>query len=422
MDRQELNVSRRGLLRLGLISAGVPALSRLFGRPAFAQDLGPGNKLVGKVGGRDEAALFPGLNLPGGGQTEIRLNQSIYTSDPDELEVAQRLKPFDPQSWYDEWTRVAQRNEEIAEGYAAQKLNVSANQFYLRAAGFYREAIGYQQDTDKTMLPGYNKSRELFDKAWKMVPPPFERVTVKVDGNMLDGYFRKPGGPAGTKFPAVIIYQGADSLMEPSIMGSGSYVSRGMAVLVVDLPGQGAAKRLKHLYMPPDTERLVKDLIDYLETRPDVDATRVGVRGVSLGSYSAPRAASGEKRVKAVTTTAGSFDVLADLFDYYPPIQQRVRWIVGAKDLADTRRKLKDYNLEGLAQKIECPMLIGYGPTDRIMDPQGAFKLYQAAVKSDRKMWADAGHPNHDEKSGGVQVMRLPTAQDWMARQLGAHA
>jgi len=33
------------------------------------------------------------------------------------------------------------------------------------------------------------------------------------------------------------------------------------------------------------------------------------MRGVGLGSYSAPRAASGEPRIKAVTTTAGSFDV-----------------------------------------------------------------------------------------------------------------
>lgn len=419
-SRSRLN--RRGLLKLGLLSASVPALARVATIPNFAQALGPGNRHVGEVGGRDEARLFPGENLPGGGQVEIRLNQSIHTDDPEEVEVAQRLRPFDPKSWYEEWLRVAQRNEEIAEGYAAEKLNVSAHEFYLRASRFYREAIGYQQDTDKTMLPGYKKMLELFDKAWKLQNPPFERVTVTVDGHKLPGYFRKPGGPAGTRFPTVIAYQGADSLAESTIMGMGSYVSRGMAALVVDLPGQGAAKRLQNLYMPPDTERLVSDLIDYLETRPDVDGTRIGLRGISMGGYSAPRAASGEKRVKAVVTSAGSFDVLRDLFDFYPPIQQRVRWIIGAKDLADARRKLKDYTMEGVAQKIGCPMLIGYGPTDRIMDPQGAFRLYQAAVNSDRKMWSDAGHPHHDEKSGGRQKLRLPTAQDWMARRLGAHA
>jgi len=419
---QHAGLSRRGLLRLGLCSAGLPALSRVLSVPAFAQELGPGNRHVGDVRGRDEDRLFPGRDLPGGGQTEIRLNQSIHTSDPDEIEVALRLRPFDPKSWYEEWMRVADRNEEIAEGYAAQKLNVSAHQFYLRASDFCRTAIVYQQDTDESMLPGYKRAKALFDRAWELQSPPFERVTVTVDGHKLAGYFRKPGGPPGTRFPTVVVYQGADSLAENTIMGSGSYVARGMACLVVDLPGQGAAKRLQQLYMPPDTERLVSDLINYLETRPDVDATRIGLRGVSMGGYSAPRAASGEKRIQAVWTSAGSHDVLRDLFEYYPPIQQRVRWIIGARDLEDARRKLKDYTVEGVAHKIECPMLIGYGPTDRIMDPQGAYRLYQAAVNSDRKMWSDAGHPHHDEKSGGPQPMRLPTAQDWAARRLGAHA
>ena len=206
-------------------------------------------------------------------------------------------------------------------------------------------------------------------------------------------------------------------------MGSGhGFVDRGMAYLVVDLPGQGAPKRLQQLYMPPDTERFVSPLVDYLETRSDIDADRIGLRGQSMGGYAAPRAASAEPRIKAVLTTAGSHDLLRDLFEFYPPIQDRVRWIIGARDLADARNKLRDYTVEHVAHQIECPMLIGYGPTDRIMDPEGAFRLYNAAVNSDRQMWADAGHPHHDEKSGGPQDLRLPTAEDWAARQLGAIA
>jgi dipeptidyl aminopeptidase/acylaminoacyl peptidase len=255
-----------------------------------------------------------------------------------------------------------------------------------------------------------------------MVPPPFERITVTVDGHELEGYFRRPGGPAGTRFPTVINYLGADSMAESTILGVGSYVSRGLAFLVVDLPGQGAAKRLKNLYMAPDTERYVSDLVDYLETRPDVDADRIGLRGQSMGGYSAPRAASGESRIKAVWMSAGSHDLLRDLFDYYPPIQERVRWIIGARDLADARSKLRDYTIEGFAHRIECPMLIGYGPSDRIMDPEGAYRLYQAAVNSERQMWAGGGHPHHPAKSGGPIEVELPTEQDWAAKRLGAIA
>lgn len=413
-------LTRRAMMKLGMVSASASALASVLRAPAVAQDLGPANAHVGDIGGRDSERLFTGEPVVGGGQMEIRLNQSIHTGDPHELEVARRMRPFDPLSWYVEWNRVAQINEEIAVGYEEQGLNVSAHRFYLRASRFHRLSIVYQEDTDETMMPGYMKFRNLFDKAWELQNPPFERVTINVDGNDLDGYFRKPNGPPGTRFPAVIAYQGADSLAENTLNGGGAYVARGMAFLVLDLPGQGAAKRQKHLYMPPDTERLVSPLIDYLQARGDVDPERIGLRGQSMGGYSAPRAASGDSRIKAVWMSAGSHDLLRDLFEYFPPIQDRVRWIIGAKDLADARRKLVDYTMEGVASKIECPMLIGYGPTDRIMDPQGAFRLYQAAVNSDRQMWSDAGHPHHDEKSGGPKSLRLPADQDWAARQLGA--
>ena len=416
----EFKFTRRSLMKWGGVSSGAPLVAAAFGSRAFAQDLGPGNLYVGDVAGRDAERLYTGHPIVGGGQMEIRLNQSIYTDDPHELEVAQRMRPFDPLSWYEEWNRVAQINEEIAQGYEEKGLNVSANRFYLRASRFHRLYIVYQEDTDDTMMAGYNKFREFFDKAYQMVPAPFERVTINVDGNQLGGYFRKPGGPEGTRFPTVIAYQGADSLAENTILGAGGYTSRGMAYLVVDLPGQGAPKRLQNLYMPPDTERLVSPLIDYLETRSDVDSDRIGLRGVSMGGYSAPRAASGDSRIKAVWTTAGSHDVLSDLFEFYTPIQDRVRWIIGADDLADARRKLKDYTVEHVAKNIECPMLIGYGRTDRIMDPEGAYRLYQAAVNSDRQMWSGAGHPHHEEKSGGPKALRLPTDQDWAAVQLGA--
>jgi dienelactone hydrolase len=345
--------------------------------------------------------------------------QSIYTSDQDELEVAFRLKPYDMESWIAEWSRVAERNEELAEGYASAGLKVTAHEHYRKAQDFYANATLYCAEHHPRQLPLYRKMREMFDKAWQMQRPPFERVQITVDGNVLDGYFRKPGGAVGRRFPVVIGFQGADSLAENTIMGgAGSFVSRGMAYLAIDLPGQGAAMRLKNLSLPPDTERLAKGLIDYLETRVDVDASRIGMQGISMGGWSAPRAASGEPRIRAVVMGSGSLDLGQDLFDYYPPIQERVRWIIGAKDLADARRKLRDYTTTGTVRNIRAAMIIGYGADDRIMDPQGAYRLYQAAVNSKRDMMAGLGHPHHAAKAGGPRDDRPSTLQDWMMREL----
>jgi esterase/lipase len=115
---------------------------------------------------------------------------------------------------------------------------------------------------------------------------------------------------------------------------------------------------------------------------------------------------------------SGSLDLGQDLFDYYPPIQERVRWIIGAKDLADARRKLRDYTTTGTVRNIRAAMIIGYGSDDRIMDPQGAYRLYQAAVNSKRDMMAGLGHPHHAAKAGGPRDDRPSTLQDWMMREL----
>src|SRR6202166_2229394 len=415
-----LNVSRRGLVKWGLAAAGIPLLPKAFGSSALAQDPSSEAGKKGAIGGRDEKELYTGKGLQGGGQLEIRLTQSIYTGDPDELEVSQRMKPFDLESWIVEWTRVAEKNEAEAEKLVSDGYKVTANEYYLRASRFYREACWPQPVDEPRMMASYKKMRETFDKAWKMTKPPFERVQINYEGKMLDGYFRKPNNPQGKKFPVIIPFQGADTMAEATIMNAGAYLSRGMAYLAVDFPGQGGAMRLHDLHLPPDTDRVVKALIDYLETRPDVDATRVGMQGISMGGYGVPRAASGEKRIKAAFMSSGSSHLKSDLFEYYPPIQERVRWIVGAKDLADARKKLSDYNMGGgRAEKIEVPMLIGYSKDDRIMDPSGALRLYEAAKNSKRDMVEGTGHVQA-ANAGGPRASRPVVFPDWAAKTLGA--
>jgi alpha-beta hydrolase superfamily lysophospholipase len=215
----------------------------------------------------------------------------------------------------------------------------------------------------------------------------------------------------------VIAFQGADTMAEATTLGGGAYTARGMAHLAIDFPGQGGALRLQDLHLPPDTDRVVKVMIDYLETRPDVDATKVGMQAISMGGYGVPRAASGEKRIKVAFMSSGSYNLQQDLFDYFPPIQERMRWIIGAKDLVDARKKMAEYTLEGFAKKIECAMLIGYSKDDRIMDPQGAFRLYQAAVNAKRDMIEGTGHAQASN-AGGPRERREPVFPDFAAKHL----
>ena len=62
------NLSRRALVKWGIASAGLPAISKALGSSALAQDAGAESGKIGEVGGRAEGELYTGKGLPGGAQ------------------------------------------------------------------------------------------------------------------------------------------------------------------------------------------------------------------------------------------------------------------------------------------------------------------------------------------------------------------
>ena len=375
------------------------------------------NKTGGEVLNREQAEkeLYPARGLPGGGQLEVRMEISANHPDPDIRGVARRVKFFNLESWHAEWTQVAQKNEELAAGFEREERKLTPHEFYLRAADFYRRAVVYMPDSDPRMLPTFKRLEENFAKAWSVVPPPFERVQIPYEGHTLPALFWPGRGKAGSRLPVVYNYGGADGiLLRGEDGGAGQYVRRGMSFIDVDGPGHGSTLRHHKLYAPPDCERVAKAVIDYLVTRPDVDSARIGLHGSSLGGYSGPRSATGEKRIKAVAVWSGAYNLVDDIFDYYPPIQDRLRWLIGAKDLKEAREKIKEFTLIGRANKIECPLLVGYSRDDRVMDPRGALNLYENAVNSpDRSMIDGVGH-------GEKRFDRRTYIADWFMKQLQA--
>jgi dienelactone hydrolase len=362
-----------------------------------------------------EKALYPARGLPGGGQLEVRMEISANHPDPDIRGVARRVKMFNLESWHAEWMAVAQKNEELASGFEKDNRKVTAHEFYLRAADFYRRAVVYMPEDDPRMMPTYKKLEQTFNKAWSLVTPPFERVQIPYEGHILPALFFPGRGKPGTRLPVVYNYGGADGiLLRGEDGGAGQYVRRSMSFIDVDGPGHGGMLREKRLYAPPDSERVAKAVIDYLVTRSDVDPNRIGLHGSSMGGYSGPRCATAEKRIKAVAVWSGAYNLVNDIFDYYPPIQDRLRWLMGAKDLNEAREKIKEFTLEGRATKIECPLLVGYSHDDRVMDPRGALKLYENAVNSpDRSMLDGVGH-------GEKRFDRRTYIADWFMKQLNA--
>ena len=131
---------------------------------------------------RAEKALYSGAGLPGGGQLEIRMEISADHPDPDIRGVARRVKFFNLESWHAQWIQVAEKNEQLAADFEREERKVTAHEFYLRAADFYRRALVYLPETDPRMLPSYRKLKETFDKAWSLDFPALRKSADPLRG------------------------------------------------------------------------------------------------------------------------------------------------------------------------------------------------------------------------------------------------
>ena len=119
-----------------------------------------------------------------------------------------------------------------------------------------------------------------------------ERVAIPYEGKFLYGNLRRPANTAKgsntAKAPVVVMCMGLDSAKEEMDDYENRFLARGVATLAFDGPGQGEGEY--DFGLCPEYERPVKAVIDHIETRSDLDASRIGIWGVSLGGYFAPRA------------------------------------------------------------------------------------------------------------------------------------
>jgi 2,6-dihydroxypseudooxynicotine hydrolase len=209
------------------------------------------------------------------------------------------------------------------------------------------------------------------EDALPYLDPPGERVEIPYEGASLYGILRKPRGVK--KPPVLIMCVGLDSAKEETDAYERPYLDRGIATLVFDGPGQGEGEY--DFPIRGDYEVAVKAVVDYVMTRRDLDTSRIGLWGVSLGGYYAPRGAAFEKRIKACIALGGPYDWqeawggLADLTRE----AFRVRSHCATQEEANARAA--NLSLKGVAQNITCPIFVMTGKLDRLIPWQHAERL-----------------------------------------------
>jgi dienelactone hydrolase len=321
------------------------------------------------------------------------------------------------EDWCALWSKRAAVHEQLGDEAIAGGHAISAAAHWTRAAVCYHFGKFLFVIDPEQMKRAHLKAVECRNKALPHLDPPGERVAIPYQGKYLYGNLRKPTAQPSSKDvqtpPVVVMCMGLDSAKEEMDDYERRFLIRGVATLAFDGPGQGEAEY--DFAICPEYEKPVKAVIDWLETRTDVDLAHVGVWGVSLGGYYAPRAAAFERRIKACVALSGPY-ARSGSFEGRPSINvETFRVRSKSASLEDAAKVALRMTLKGAAKNIACPIYIVAGTRDRLTPHTEAEKL--AAEVSGPCVLSVIEGGNHVVNNLWYRY-RDQTA-DWMAAQLG---
>ena len=316
------------------------------------------------------------------------------------------------EDWCAAWSAQGAVHEAIGASALVEDRRLSAAGHLTRAAVCYHFAKFVFVHDYEQMRTAHRKAVACRNAALPHLDPPGERVAIPHEGTLLYGILRQPSG--ATRSPLVVMCMGLDSAKEEMDSNESVFLARGMATLAFDGPGQGEAEY--ELPIRGDYEVAVKSVLDWVGTRPDLDGARIGLWGVSLGGYYAPRAAAFDKRIRACIALSGPYD-WAELWPELNPLTReafRVRSKCATLDAA--REHAASLTLKGVAPNITCPLFIVAGKLDRIVPWQDAERLARDAAGPVELVVLEDG--NHVANNRAYRY-RTQSA-DWMAGLLEA--
>jgi dienelactone hydrolase len=314
------------------------------------------------------------------------------------------------EDWHDAWCRNADMHAALAAEAAADGRRLTAGEAWARATvGYHFAKFVWMVDPDLSRAAA-DRAVAAMTKTHEYLDPDAERIEVPLEGGRVVGNLRKPGGVE--RAPLVLLVPGLDSTKEEFFRLEEVFLDRGMATLSIDGPGQGESGY--ELPIRADYDVAVAAVLDAIAGRTDVDLDRVGVLGVSLGGYYAPRVLAFEPRVKAGVGLSGPYR-FSDIWDGAPP-QTRETFVAKsfAKDEEEGRARAAELDLSGVAERIQQPYLAITGKLDRLIPWQQTERGASEAPRGEFILHEDGNHG-----CANVPYKTRPVAADWLREQLG---
>jgi len=292
--------------------------------------------------------------------------------DPaDVRDALQSIKTKDKDEWAAAFMGVADRY--MSEAKSLEKSDPQkADADYIRAWRLY--SFGrWPVPASPGKQRSYAKAIEAFLAHARFWDPPLEVVHIPFENSEIIGYLRLPKNAKGP-VPLVIAVNGLDSRKEDLSESFSAILPYGVGFLAVDGPGTGQAP----IKVSETANRMLSRVIDYVQTRPEVDKNRIAIHGVSWGAYWATKLAILERdRLKGASAQSPPIDGFFQkdflmnslignreyLFDQVPALMSVLEGVHNVDEMAEFLPKMSLVK-QGLLGKPMAPMLVIAGVLD----------------------------------------------------------
>jgi dienelactone hydrolase len=232
-------------------------------------------------------------------------------------------------------------------------------------------------------------------------------IEVPFENGVLRGYLRLPQGPG--PHPLALIIPGSDSTKEEFPAFERHFLSRNIATLSLDGPGQGEGR--SHGHLRADITPAITAAIAAARGRPGLSGD-VGLVGMAFGGFMALRAAASLDGLAGVISINGFHD-LGALWPTLPKVyQDNMTFALGGADVIASARR---FSLAG-CERPAVPALIVHGGRDKIFPPSEAQKCADMCKAGVELHVMAAG--NH--VCNNIPWLYRPLVADWLAERFRA--
>lgn len=249
-----------------------------------------------------------------------------------------------------------------------------------------------------------------------------EAAWIPFRGKALPGWLHLPPDYSGGRLPAVVSIPGMDGFKEASVAMYGDrWLSRGIAVLSIEGPGQYESAVLGIPVSVPNWEEAGRAIMDWMAARPEIDPQRIGVVGQSFGTFFATIACASEPRYRACAITGTCLEPGCHTIfeEASPTFKQRFMYMSGHTDETAFDAFRKTLTWENHAAKIRVPYLCVAGEADEL-SPLAHTERLLATLQCPKRLVVYEGSRHSVGNVPSAQLGPTPAVlvADWMQARL----